>query len=97
MNTNNQATYIAVRFERGETGSFSEKEYTYKAVKPCAVGDIIHIPTRRGFSYGLVTRVNVPETDIAPEIRQRLVTLDCIKPKHLPPRLERAAGQTALF
>ena len=97
MNTNNQATYIAVQFERGETGHFSEKEYTYKAVKPCTVGDIIHIPTRRGFSYGLVTRVNVPETDIAPEIRQRLVTLDCVKPKHLPPRLERVAGQTALF
>lgn len=43
---------------------FQGKEYSYYTNKGLSVGDLIEAPTKYGLKAAMVTRVNVPETEI---------------------------------
>ena len=43
---------------------FQGKEYSYYTNKGLSVGDLIEAPTKYGLKVAMVTRINVPETEI---------------------------------
>lgn len=93
-----QTPYIAVRFERGnESGEFGGKEYFYSVESRLAVGDILTVPTRSGFSFVQVSRINVPRQDIPPTIRPFLGTLHGRPVRNIPERFRRDTVQLSLY
>ena len=55
---------IKVRFMRGEQPS--GREYTYYTPVEVQEGDIAELESRSGIAKGMVTKINVPEEEIAP-------------------------------
>lgn len=55
---------IKLRFIRD--GEPQGREYTYYTPTEVAVGDIVDIDAREGITKGIITQVNVSETEIAP-------------------------------
>ena len=53
-------TYIKVKFIKGDKPV--GREYTYSSEMPVNIGDMVELP---GSAKGIVTAVNVPESEIA--------------------------------
>lgn len=93
-----ETPYIAVRYERGrESGEFGGNEYFFSVENRLAVGDIIAVPSRSGFSYVQVSRINVQQTDIPPSIRPFLGRIHGRPVKHIPEQFQRDSVQLSLF
>lgn len=93
-----ETPYIAVRYERGrESGEFGGNEYFFSVENRLSVGDIIAVPSRSGFSYVQVSRINVQQKDIPPSIRPFLVRIHGSPVKHIPERFQRDSVQLSLF
>lgn len=54
---------IKLKFLRN--GQPSGREYTYYTPVEVAVGDIVELDSRDGIAKGIVTQVDVPESEIA--------------------------------
>lgn len=60
LNNMTPVQLVAVQFRsRYNKDSYSEREFTYIADVPLAVGDIVKVPTKFGESEGRVSRVGV--------------------------------------
>jgi uncharacterized Zn finger protein len=55
---------IKLRFIRN--GEPQGREYTYYTPTEVEVGDIVELEAREGIAKGIVTKINVPEEEIAP-------------------------------
>lgn len=68
--------YVAVKLQNSKSpGEYSGREYTYIDAVGLFVGDMVKAPTANGEMIACVTRVNVPETEIAAKIRPILKTI----------------------
>lgn len=56
---------VGVKYEdKFEKKIFSGKEYSYYTEMDLEIGDIVEVPTRYGKSVAMVTRTNIPESEI---------------------------------
>lgn len=55
---------VKLRFLRN--GEPQGREYTYYTPTEVAVGELVDIETKDGIAKGIITQVNVPESEIAP-------------------------------
>lgn len=57
---------VKVQYFSQTTGEISDREYTYFAEEPLAVGDVVKVPVRGGYIVSAkVSAVDVPESEIA--------------------------------
>jgi hypothetical protein len=69
---NIKTNIIKLRFLRN--GDPAGIEYTYYTLVDVAVGDVVEMEAKDGIAKGIVTRVNVPEAEIAP-FKDRVKTI----------------------
>lgn len=74
---------IAVQYKNKSTGEYSGREYTYFADVPVAVGDEIIVPARNSQSAAKVSRIGIPEDEIA-SFADKLKTITEIIPANQP-------------
>lgn len=56
---------VKVKFQnRANKEEFSGREYSYFAYIPLRVGDIVKVPTAKGYGIGKVVEVNVSTSDV---------------------------------
>ena len=55
---------IKVKFLRND--QLFGREYTYYTLEEVAVGDIVELESKGGIAKGIVTKIDVPEEEIAP-------------------------------
>jgi len=63
---------VSVIFHDGATDTYGGRSYTYRTELPLKQFEKVLCPTYKGLKKGLVTRVNVPETEIDPAWADRV-------------------------